>query len=149
MKRLILVIIPLIFSSAVFADGDGIVKLKSKYSVNDTIDRVEMVAKANGHRIWHREDFQKLGEKSKVKIRPNQLIMFGRGKGGPRLIAAEPTVSLDLPLKVIAWEDESGQVWLAYTTADYWKDRHHIKGKDKIIANINKVVKSVVDEAMQ
>ena len=149
MKRLISIVILVIFSSAAIADGEGVVKLKSKYSVSDTIDRVEMVAKANGHRIWHREDFQKLGEKDNIKIRPNQLIMFGRGKGGPRLIAAEPTVSLDLPLKVIAWEDESGQVWLAYTTPDYWRDRHHIKGKDKIIANINKVLKSVVDEAMK
>jgi uncharacterized protein (DUF302 family) len=149
MKRLLLIAILSFFSIAASANGEGIVKLKSKYSVSDTIDRVEIVAKANGHRIWHREDFQKLGEKSNVQIRPNQLIMFGRGKGGPRLIAAEPMVSLDLPLKVIAWEDEGGQVWLAYTTADYWRDRHRIKGKDKIIANINKVLKSVVDEAMK
>lgn len=149
MKKIMLIPLLTLFTAAALAGDNGIVKLKSKRSVQETIDRVEMVAKANGHRIWVREDFQKLGEKSNVKIRPNQLIMFGKGKGGPKLISAEPTVSLDLPLKVIAWEDERGQVWLAYTTPDYWRDRHNIKGKDKLIVKINGILKAIIDEAMK
>jgi len=149
MKHVILIAILAFLSSVVFAEGEGIVKLKSKYSVNETIDRVESVAKAKGFRIWVREDFKKMGEKINLTIKPNQLLIFGKGRGGPKLISVSPTTSLDLPLRVIAYEDENGQVWAAYTTPDYWKMRHNIKGKDKVIGNINNILKSITSEALK
>ena len=149
MRKLALIPLLALFSSVAIADDVGIVKLKSNYSVKETMDRVENVAKAQGFRIWVREDFKKMGEKIDVNIKPNQLLMFGKGKGGPKLISASPTTGLDLPLKVVAWEDESGQVWVAYTSADYIRDRHEIKGRDKVIANINGRLQSITAEALK
>ena len=131
MRKLALISLLALFPSVASADDVGIVKLKSNYSVQETMDRVENVAKAQGFRIWAREDFKSMGEKIDINIKPNQLLMFGKGKGGPKLISASPTAGLDLPLKVVAWEDERGQVWVAYTSADYIGDRHKIKGRDK------------------
>lgn len=149
MKRIGLIAISLLFSSLVFADDNGIVKVKSSHSVNDTINRVESIAKEKGFSIWIRKDFKEMGEKSKTTIKPNQLITFGKGKGGPKLIASSPTVSLDLPLRMISYEDDQGQVWLAYTTPDYWKKRHSINGKDKVLGNIDKALKAISSEAVK
>lgn len=149
MKRVTLIAILVLFSSVAVAGGSGIVKLKSKYSVTETMDRVESAAKAQGMRIWAREDFKKMGSKINVTIKPNQLLIFGKGRGGPKLISASPTAALDLPLRVMAWEDKNGQVWVAYTTADYMKKRHNIKGRDKVIGKINSRLKSVTSEALK
>ena len=149
MKRIISVALLVLFSSAAVAADNGIVKIQSKYNVNETMDRVESVAKAQGMRIWAREDFKKMGEKIDMNIKPNQILIFGKGRGGPKLISASPTAALDLPLKIIAWEDKNGQVWVAYTTADYMKKRHNIQGRDKVIANINKRLESITSEALK
>lgn len=149
MKRIGLIAISLLFSSVAYADDNGIVKVKSNHSVNETINRVESIAKDKGFSIWVRKDFKKMGEKTKTIIKPNQLITFGKGKGGPKLIASSPTTSLDLPLRMISYEDDQGQVWLAYTTPDYWKKRHGISGKVKVIGNINKALKTISSEAVK
>lgn len=149
MKQLTLIPVLALFSLIAIAGDVGMVKVKSKYSVTETMDRVESVAKAQGMRIWAREDFKKMGSKINVNIKPNQLLIFGKGRGGPKLISASPTAALDLPLRVMAWEDKSGRVWLAYTTADYMKQRHNIKGRDKVIGKINSRLKSITDEALK
>ncbi len=149
MKQAILVVMLALFSSVVVAGDAGIVKLKSKYSVDETMDRVEKTAISQGMRIWAREDFKKMGDKIDVNIKPTQIVIFGKGRAGPKLIASSPTVALDLPLRVISWEDKSGQVWVAYTTADYLKDRHNIQGKDKVVGKVNGRLKSITSEALK
>ena len=150
MKTLALTSILFFLSAVTFAgEFEHIVKLKSKYSVSETMDRLEKTAKSQGMNVFARIDFGKMGEKSKVKIPPNQLLIFGKGRGGPKLISASPSASLDLPLRAAAWEDKNGNVWVSYTSADAIKDRHNIEGKDKVIAKINSRLKSIADEALK
>ncbi len=127
----------------------GIVTKPSKYSVGETIDRVEVAAKGIGAHIFNRIDYQEMSKKVKVDIRPNQLLIFGRGAGGPFIVAEAPLAALDLPFKALAWEDKQGKVWLTYITGDYIDQRYSIKGAAKYVNNINETIGKLIDEALK
>jgi len=127
----------------------GLVTRPSKYSVTDTIDRVEAAAKGVGANIFNRIDYQEMSKKVKVDVRPNQLLIFGRGAGGPYIIAEAPLTAIDLPFKALAWEDKQGKVWLTYTTGSYIDQRYAIKGPAKYVKNIDETIDKIVSEALK
>jgi len=147
-----------VLSLTAFAFGDesglvdknaGIVTKPSQYSVTETIDRVEAAAKGVGANIFNRIDYQEMSKKVNVDIRPNQLIIFGRGAGGPYIIKEAPLAGLDLPFKAIAWEDSQGKVWLSYTNGSYIDKRYAVKGAAKYVANINETIEKIMSEALK
>ena len=119
--------------SGLLDKGAGIVTKSSKYSVKETIDRVEAAAKGIGANIFNRIDYQAMSKKVNVDIRPNELIIFGRGAGGPFLIKEAPLAGIDLPFKAIAWEDSQGKVWLSYIDGSYIDKRYNVKGAAKYV----------------
>ena len=129
-------------------DG-GLVTRPSKYSVGETIDRVEAAAKGIGANIFNRIDYQAMSRKVKVDVRPNQLLVFGRGAGGPYIIAEAPLAGLDLPFKALAWEDKQGKVWLTHTTGSYIDQRYAVKGAAKYVKNIDETIGKLVDQALK
>lgn len=143
-------------SLGAFADESGlldkdsaVVTQSSKYSVKETIDRVEAAAKGVGANIFNRIDYQEMSKKVNVDIRPNQLIIFGRGAGGPYIIKEAPLAGLDLPFKAIAWEDSQGKVWLSYTNGSYIDKRYAVKGAAKYVANIDDTIAKIMGEALK
>ena len=157
MKKLFgVVAVVLSLSALAFADesglldkGAGIVTKPSKYSVKETIDRVEAGAKAIGANIFNRIDYQEMSKKVKVDIRPNELIIFGRGAGGPFIIKEAPLAGIDLPFKALAWEDPQGKVWLSYINGTYIDKRNSVKGAAKYVANINETIEKIISEALK
>lgn len=133
----------------VLSKDSGILTKPSKYSVKETIDRVEAAAKSVGANIFNRIDYQEMSKKVKVDIRPNQLVIFGRGAGGPYIIAEAPLAALDLPFKALAWEDAQGKVWLSYINGSYIDQRYAIKGASKYVKNIDETIGKIVDEALK
>ena len=115
----------------------GLITRASKYSVKDSIGRVESVAQSKGMTIFDRIDQKAEAAKFNVEMRPAQLLLFGNPRAGTPLMAAAPTIAIDLPLKVAAWEDENGAVWVAYNSPDYLKERHHVP--DGLMQNISGV----------
>lgn len=145
-------------SLTAFAFGDesglvdknsGIVTKPSKYSVTETIDRVEAAAKGVGANIFNRIDYQEMSKKVKVDIRPNQLLIFGRGAGGPYIIKEAPLAGIDIPFKTLAWEDSQGKVWLSYTNGSYIDRRYAVKGAASYVKNIDETIDKIVSEALK
>ena len=114
--------------------GNGVVHLRSHYSVQETLQRVEAVLHAHGLTIFGRVDHSGEAEKVGLKIPPTQVIIFGSPKAGTPLMLASPTLAIDLPLKALAWEDADGTVWLSYNSPEYLKQRHNVP--DALIKNI-------------
>ena len=135
--------------SGLLAKDAGVVTKLSKYSVKETIDRVEAAAKGVGANIFNRIDYQEMSKKVKVDIRPNELIIFGRGAGGPFIIKEAPLAGIDLPFKALAWEDSQGKVWLSYTNGTYIDKRYSVKGAAKFVANIDETIEKIVGEALK
>ncbi|MFL9458844.1 DUF302 domain-containing protein [Tolypothrix bouteillei VB521301_2] len=77
---------------------------------------------------------------------PAQLLLFGNPKAGTPLMVAEPTIALDLPLKILAWEAADGKVWLSYNDPNYLKQRFSLS--DELVENIA-IVALLIERALQ
>ena len=113
---------------------NGMVHLKSAYTVPGTVKRVESVLRTKNLTVFALIDHSGEAEKAGLTMRPTQLIIFGSPKAGTPLMVASPTLAIDLPLKALAWEDAGGNVWLSYNTPEYLKQRHSIP--DDLLKNI-------------
>jgi uncharacterized protein (DUF302 family) len=114
--------------------NNGIISQLSQYSVPVTIDRLEAILEVKGITIFARIDQQAEAEKVGLSLCPTQLLLFGNPKAGTSLMVAEPTIALDLPLKVLAWEATDGKVWVSYNDPNYLKQRFSLS--DELVKNI-------------
>jgi len=103
--------------------GEGIITKASKYSVAETLDRVDELLRSKGITVFVRVDHSGEAEKAGLKMPPTQLLIFGNPKGGTPVMLAAPTAAIDLPLKALAWQDVDGKVWLSYNDPEYLKRR--------------------------
>ena len=113
---------------------NGMVHLRSPYSVPETLKRLESILQTKGVTVFALVDHSGEAAKVGLKMHPTQLIIFGSPKAGTPLMVASPTLAIDLPLKALAWEDADGKVWLSYNSPEYLKQRHNIP--DDLIKNI-------------
>jgi pimeloyl-ACP methyl ester carboxylesterase/uncharacterized protein (DUF302 family) len=103
--------------------NDGIISKSSKYSVEETLHRLETILTSKGIKIFALIDHSGEAEKAGLKMPPTQLLIFGNPKGGTPAMLAAPTAAIDLPLKALAWQDANGQVWLSYNDPEYIANR--------------------------
>lgn len=146
MKQLLLAILLSIASAATSAADNGIISKASRYSVSDTITRLESVLKTKNVSIFAKIDHSSEASKAGLQMRPSQLLIFGNPTAGTPLMNAAPLAAIDLPLKALAWEDAQGKVWLSYNSPAYIKERH------KLPENLMKPVSGVeglIDMALQ
>jgi uncharacterized protein (DUF302 family) len=104
---------------------EGLRVLPTSQSVPGLLRRIESVAQEKGMMIFARIDFSGDAARAGLTQRPTAMLLLGNPKGGTPLMVAAPTVAIDLPLKVLAWEDADGQRWVAYNEPGYLQKRHH------------------------
>jgi uncharacterized protein (DUF302 family) len=104
--------------------NNGIVSKPSKHSVEKTVEALTNLLKSKGVAVFALIDHSGEAEKVGLKMRPTELLIFGNPKAGTPLMLASPSSALDLPLKILIWEDGEGQVWLSYNSPEYLKERH-------------------------
>jgi uncharacterized protein (DUF302 family) len=102
----------------------GVVRIASRYSVPETLDRLEGLLKERAVLVFARIDFSADAARAGLTMRPEQLLIFGNPKAGTPLMMAEPTTGLDLPLKALVWEDTGGKTWIGYNDPAYIVQRH-------------------------
>src|SRR3982074_3780835 len=112
----------------------GLVQIQCRYSVDETLQRLELAFATHGLQGFARVDHSGEAEKAGMKMRPTKLLIFGSPKAGTPLMVAAPTLAIDLPLKALVWEDETGKVWLTYNSPEYLRDRHGVPSE--LIKNI-------------
>jgi uncharacterized protein (DUF302 family) len=94
-------------------------------------------------------NFQELTAMRGDKIRPSQLLIFGRGGLLQPLLPEFLTSAIDLPLKVLIWEDDVGKIWIAYNTGELLRERHNIRGKDEFLKRMTEVTASFAKKATE
>lgn len=104
----------------------GLTTIESRFSVADTIDRLADAASAAGLLIFARIDHAQGALDAGMALRPTVLLIFGNPKGGTPLMQDRQTAGIDLPVKALAWEDETGRVWLTYNEAAWIAERHSL-----------------------
>ncbi len=106
--------------------SSGIVDIPSRYSVPETLARLQSILKEKGVTVFALIDHSGEAAKVGLEMRPTQLLIFGSPKAGTPLMVAAPSVAIDLPLKALAWQDAEGKVWLSYNAPEYLQQRHGI-----------------------
>jgi len=101
-----------------------VVTVASAYGVKETIDRFENDVKLKGMTIFARIDHAAGAKAVDLAMRTTELLIFGNAKAGTPLMQAHQTLGIDLPLKVLAWEDAVGKVWLSYNEQGWLAARH-------------------------
>jgi uncharacterized protein (DUF302 family) len=102
----------------------GIVDKPSNHSVEQTVDRLKNILQSKGVTLFAVIDHSGEADKVGMKMRPTKLLIFGNPKAGTPLMLAAPSVAIDLPLKILVWEDGQRKVWLSYNSSEYLKERH-------------------------
>jgi uncharacterized protein (DUF302 family) len=130
----------LIAASFSVAASDGLIKYQSNYSVKETADRFESIAKSKGLTLFARIDHQKNASGVDLELRPTEVIILGNPKVGTPLMQCEQDVAIDLPQKVLVTEDSNKKVWLSYNDPNYLMERHAINGCDEVVKKISGVL---------
>ena len=148
MKKLVSLGIVLLSASFSVVASDGLVKYESHYSVKETADRFESIAKSKGLTLFVRIDHQENASGVGLELRPTEVIIFGNPKVGTPLMQCAQEVSIDLPQKVMVSEDANNKVWLSYNNPNYLMKRHEIKGCDEVINKISDVLSKLSKAAV-
>jgi uncharacterized protein (DUF302 family) len=102
----------------------GIIDTPSNHSVDETVEKLKRTLQAKGVTIFAIVDHSGEAEKVGLKMRPTKLVIFGSPKAGTPVMLAAPSVAIDLPLKILIWEDRDGKVWVSYNSPTYLQERH-------------------------
>jgi uncharacterized protein (DUF302 family) len=105
---------------------NGIISKSSNHSVDETVQKLTAMLANKGIKMFAVIDHSGEAEKAGLHMRPTKLLIFGNPKGGTPVMLAEPTTALDLPLKILVWEDAGGQTWLSYNAPEYLQRRHDL-----------------------
>jgi uncharacterized protein (DUF302 family) len=130
--------------------NNGIVRVKSAFSVSETTERFESIAQQQGLKIVAKIDHAAGAKSINQELRPTQLIIFGNPVAGTPLMQCNQTVGIDLPQKVLIWQDEQGQVWFGYNSLKYLMARHQLKGcGEKALQKIDNALSMLAQKATQ
>jgi uncharacterized protein (DUF302 family) len=126
--------------------GNGIVSKASKHSVDETLSKLQAILKAKEVAVFALIDHSGEANKVGMEMHPTKLVIFGNPKGGTPLMLAAPTIAIDLPLKILIWEDDLGKVWVSYNSPEYLAQRHGLpQNLVQNIAFVETLAASVAD----
>jgi uncharacterized protein (DUF302 family) len=126
------------FVSGVFLGGarataETLTTVESKFPVKETLDRLSAELDKRGIKVAARIDHAAGAKAVGMELPPTEVLMFGNPKLGTPLMQSNPAIGIDLPMKVLAWQDKAGKVWIGYHAADGLAARHGIKDRDEVV----------------
>jgi uncharacterized protein (DUF302 family) len=127
---------------------NGLITIASSHSVKETLDRLEASLRGNGVTVFARIDHAAGAASVDMSLPPTELIIFGQPQAGTPLMQAQQSMGIDLPLKMLAWQDGNGQNWLAYNDIAWLAKRHGL-GEDlgPAISGIAKALAKLAETA--
>ena len=134
-------------SVPVRAGSDGIVTVKSAYSLAETTERLKKDIAAKGIKFFDQIDQAKLAADAGIKLRPSILLIFGNPPLGTQFITAKAVAGLDWPVRLLVFENEKGEVWMAYSDFAWIARRHGIDNRDEQFTMATNVITSIVSSA--
>ena len=115
-------------------NGKGIVDIPSNHSVDETVEKLKGILQAKGVALFALIDHSGEAEKVGIKMPPTKLLIFGNPKAGTPLMLAAPSIAIDLPLKILVWEDTTHKAWISYNSPEYLRERHGLP--ENLLQNI-------------
>ncbi|HEY2390781.1 MAG TPA: DUF302 domain-containing protein [Candidatus Angelobacter sp.] len=123
---------------------NGVISKPTNRTVEEAVAKAKALLQAKGIKFFVVIDHSGEAEAAGIKMPPTKLLIFGNPKGGTPLMLAAPTAAIDLPLKLLIWEDTQGKRWISYNSPQYLKQRHALP--DDLLKNIA-VIETLATEA--
>jgi uncharacterized protein (DUF302 family) len=117
--------------------SNGIIDKPTSHSVDETVEKLKGMLRDKGITLFALIDHSGEAEKVGIKMRPTKLLIFGSPRAGTPLMLAAPSSAIDLPLKILIWEDAQGKVWVSYNSPAYLQERHNLP--QQLLPNIGAV----------
>jgi len=112
----------------------GIIDIPSNHSVDETVEKLKAILQSKVVTLFALIDHSGEAEKVGMKMRPTKLLIFGNPKAGTPVMLTVPSSAIDLPLKILVWEDVHGKVWISYNSQQYLQERHGLP--QELMANL-------------
>ena len=113
----------------------GIIDKPSNHSVDQTVENLKDILQSQGIKLFALVDHSGEAEKVGITMGPTKLLIFGSPKAGTPLMLAAPSVAIDLPLKILVWQDDQRKVWVSFNSPEYLKERHSLP--EELVQNIS------------
>jgi uncharacterized protein (DUF302 family) len=124
----------------------GLIDLPSDHSVDEIVEKIKRLLKKKGITLFALIDHSGEAARVGMKMRPTKLLIFGNPKAGTPLMVAAPRSAIDLPLKILVWEDDAGKVWVTYNSLVYLQERYNFPAE--LLANIA-AIETLAKEAVE
>lgn len=145
MNKLLLTLCFLSISSLSFAQG--VINKTSTHSVKDTLDKLETIVTAKGFKVVARVNHAKAAEMSGQSLNPTEVLIFGNPKVGTALMQSNQAIGLDLPVKVLVWENDNGVVTISYNDPAWMAARHGIDDRVEVVNKMTGALGKFTDAA--
>jgi uncharacterized protein (DUF302 family) len=126
---------------------EGMTSIPSSFGPKETMDRLEAEIMAKGMTVFVRIDHAAGAAEVGLTLRPTELVIFGNARGGTPLMEASQTTGIDLPLKVLVWQDAEGKTWLSYNEPSWIIQRHHLGIKAEIVDKLAAALSAIARKA--
>lgn len=148
MKKYLSILAGLLLTGAVLAQkgGNNMYNKESKFSVDETIKRVEQVLHTMDIPVFAKFDHKKNAEEAGLELSPNQVIVFGSPKVGTKLMQENPAISIELPLKISVWEDKNGKVWISFPLMEQLASVYGLE-KEPVIGKMQELLEKIAGKA--
>lgn len=130
------------------AEPDGLTNWVSSYDMAETLRRIRAAVASHGMVILAHIDHAAAATEVGKELRPTELLIFGDPQVGTNLMQVSPTIGIDLPLRMLAWMDDSGTTWVAYNEPGWIAARHGARsGTDRVLGAMRKALAAIADKA--
>lgn len=126
---------------------EGLISTNSRLPAADIVARLEAALQAKGVTVFARIDHAAGAAAAGLSLRPTTVLVFGNAKAGTPLMQAEQTIGIDLPLKILVWQDAAGTSWVAYNDPAWLARRHGIDPAAPPVAGMSVLLAALASEA--
>lgn len=128
-------------------DAAGVVALAAEGGPDEVQQRLEAALEANDFTVVAVIDHAANAAKAGLELPPTRLVIFGKPQVGTQLMQAQRSVALDLPQKMLIWQDAEGGTWVAYNDPAYLAERHGIEDRDDVLAAVAEALAMLAERA--
>ena len=127
---------------------EKLITLPGNKSFKETMESVIYLIRSKEFTIFSHIDHSAEARQQELNLRPTSLIIFGNPKIGTLLMQDQQTCGIDLPVKILVWEDEAEKIWLSYNSLSELKTKHELTEKSHaVLQKIENVVAEICTTA--
>ena len=130
-----------------FTIVEGLTTVPSRFGPKETMDRLATEIQAREMKVFARIDHAAGAAEAGLTLRPTELIIFGNARGGTPLMQSVQTVGIDLPLKVLVWQDAANNTWLSYSEPSWIAQRHGVADAEPVVSKLGAALNTIVRAA--